>query len=85
MQITRSVFVGAVLAGKRLPGEAVERWELESPHRPRFGRYWWYWWPAIRSNGGRFRQHECTDINFHWLCLCLSLTVFPWQRRRFTK
>jgi hypothetical protein len=80
MQITKNVFIGVVVAGKTT-NEVFEQWELEASTRPRFGRNWWFWLPSLTTNGGRFRSHECTDINFHWLCFAPSLTVFPWAKR----
>lgn len=77
LQLTRNIGVAMTLAGKTT-NETFEQWELDVPTRPRFGRNWWYWFPSIRTNGGRLRSHECTDVNFHWLCLAASITVFPW-------
>jgi len=78
MQITKNIYFGATLAG-RTTNEKFEQWELDAPTRPRFGRNWWFWWPTLRTNGGRLRSHENTDINFHWLCLSMWITVFSWK------
>lgn len=75
LQLTNNIFCGVVVAGKST-NEVFEQWELDSPHRPRFGRNWWFWFPSLESNGGRFRSHETTDINFHWFCFCVYLTVY---------
>jgi len=77
MQISKNIFASFVVAGKST-NEIFEQWELDAHTRPRFGRNWWYWWPSLCSNGGRFRSCENTDINFHWLCFCISFTVFSW-------
>lgn len=77
-EITKNIFFGATLAG-RTTNEKFEQWELDAPTRPRFGRNWWLWWPTLRTNGGRLRSHENTDINFHWLCLSMWITVFSWK------
>lgn len=76
INITQNIFIGFVVAGEST-NEVFEQWELESNHRPRFGRNWWFWFPNIKTNGGRFRSWEATDINLHWLCFCLYLTVYP--------
>jgi hypothetical protein len=78
MQLTNNIFLSFVVAGKS-KNEIFEQWELDAPTRPRFGRNWWYWTPTFRTNGGRFRSHENTDINFHWFCFSLSFTVFSWK------
>lgn len=70
-----NIYVGFVMAGKTT-NEKFEQWELDAPTRPRFGRNWWYWFPSIRTNGGRFRKHETTDVNFHWLCFAAWITVY---------
>jgi hypothetical protein len=78
MQLAKNIFISFVVAGKSA-NEVFEQWELDSPHRPRFGRNWWFWLPSLKTNGGRFRCHENTDINFHWLCCSISFTVFSWR------
>jgi hypothetical protein len=80
MQLAKHIHIGGTMAG-RSTNEHFEQWELESPHRPRFGRNWWFWWPSLRTNGGRFRSHENTDINLHWLCFAAWLTVYAWRCR----
>jgi hypothetical protein len=75
VQITKSVFISFVTAG-RTTNEVFEQWELESKHRPRFGRNWWFWLPSLHCNGGRFRRHENTDITLHWLCFSVAFTVY---------
>lgn len=80
MQLTKNIFLNFVAAGKSA-NEVFEQWELESAQCPRFGRNWWYWLPSLRTNGGRFRSHENTDINFHWFCYSISFTVYSWHRR----
>jgi hypothetical protein len=80
-EIFRNVFLGAAMAG-RSKNEVFEQWELDSLHRPRFGFNWWLWWPSVRTNGGRFRAHENTDLNFHWLCFAVWLTVFSWKKEK---
>lgn len=75
-----NTYLSFVLASKTT-NEVFEQWELESKYRPRFGRCWWFWLPSLKSNGGRFRCYENTDINFHWLCLSISLTVYSWRNR----
>jgi hypothetical protein len=79
MRLLDNVYLSFVLAGKTT-NEVFEQWELDAPTRPRFGRNWWYWLPSLTSNGGRFRSYENTDINFHWLCVSISLTVYSWNR-----
>jgi hypothetical protein len=79
MRLLDNVYLSFVLAGKTT-NEVFEQWELDAPTRPRFGRNWWYWLPSLTSNGGRFRSDEITDINFHWLCVSISLTVYSWNR-----
>ena len=76
--LTNNIYFGATLAG-RTTNEKFEQWELDAPTRPRFGRNWWFWWPTLRTNGGRLRSHQNTDINFHWLCLSMWITVFAWK------
>jgi len=78
IKITKNIYFGAVLAG-RSKDEVFEQWELDAPTRPRFGRNWWFWVPSLRTNGGRFRSYENTDINFHWLCLAMWITVYSWK------
>lgn len=80
IELVKNIYFGAVLAG-RTTNEKFEQWELEASTRPRFGRNWWFWWPTFRTNGGRFRSHENTDINFHWLCLSMWITVFSWKSK----
>ena len=75
---TKNIYFGLVLAGKT-KNEVFEQWELDAPTRPRFGRNWWFWKPTFKTNGGKFRLHETTDINFHWLCLAMWITVFSWS------
>lgn len=77
MRVPSNVYLSFVLAGKTT-NEVFEQWERDSKYRPRFGRNWWFWAPTLHSNGGRFRSYENTDINFHWLCLCISFTVYSW-------
>ncbi len=79
MNITDNIYLSFVVAGKS-EGNVFELEELNSPHRPRFGRNWWFWTPSFRTNGGRFKSHENTDINTHWLCFSLSLTVYSWAK-----
>lgn len=76
MQITKSIFICFVMSGSS-KGNAFEQQELESTHRPRFGRNWWFWVPAITSNSGKFGKDECTNVDIYWLCFSLGLTVFP--------
>lgn len=74
----KNIFLCFGIAGKTT-NEVFEQWELDAPTRPRFGRNWWYWMPSLRSNGGRFKAHQNTDINFHWFCFWISLTVYSWN------
>ena len=78
IKLTEHIYFCFVLAGKTT-NEIFEQWELDAPTRPRFGRNWWFWKPSLRTNGGRFRSYENTDINFHWLCASISLTVYAWK------
>ena len=80
MQLTKNIFISFVIAAKSTD-EIFEQWELYSPYRPRFGRNWWYWLPSLRTNGGRFRSNENTEILFYWLCYSISLCVFSWSRK----
>ena len=80
VQIRDNVFLSFVLAGSS-EGMLFEPYELEAKTRPRFGRNWWYWTPNLTSNGGRFKSHKTTDISFHFLCLCISLTVYSWKEK----
>lgn len=79
MQLSKNIFIGYVVAGKST-NEVFEQYELDATTRPRFGRNWWYWVPSLSTNGGRFKSWENTDINFHWLCISISLTVFSWKK-----
>ena len=79
MRIKDNIFFGVVIAGKTT-NEVFEQWELESKHRPRFGRYWWFWMPSISNNGGGFRKNKTTDISFRWLCVSVYLTVYAWDK-----
>lgn len=76
--LTKNVHICFGTAGKTT-NEVFEQWELDAPTRPRFGRNWWFWKPTFRTNGGRFKSHQNTDINFHWLCFYASFTVFSWK------
>ena len=60
-------------------GCTFEQWELDAPTRPRFGRCWWFWLPKFSTNGGRFKPHQNTDWQIHWLCWVVSLTVYAWK------
>lgn len=64
-------------AGKYKSLAEFDEWELQQNTRPRYGRYWWFWIPNLKSNGGKFDFTDCVDINFHFLCFWLSLTFFP--------
>jgi hypothetical protein len=75
MQITDYTFISLVMAGSS-KGTKFEQWELDAKSRPRFGRNWWLWRPNFKSNGGKFKQWENTDIGLQWLCFSLSLTVY---------
>ena len=79
MQLAKNVYLSFCLAGKS-EGNIFEKWELESNHRPRFGRNWWFWKPSFRTNGGRFKCHENTDLNANWLCFNVSFTVYSWKK-----
>ncbi len=78
MNPIRTTYLSFVVAG-RSTNEKFEQWELDSPHRPRFGRNWWFWLPSFTTNGGRFKSHQNTDISFRWLCFSMSLTTFAWK------
>lgn len=78
IQLAKNIFISFGAAGKTT-NEVFEQWELDAPTRPRFGRNWWFWKPTFRTNGGRFKSHQNTDINFHWLCFYASFTVFSWK------
>jgi hypothetical protein len=78
MPLTKNIHICFGAAGKTT-NEVFEQWELDAPTRPRFGRNWWFWKPTFRTNGGRFKSHQNTDINFHWLCFHASFTVFSWR------
>lgn len=80
MNPIKTTYLSFVVAGKSA-NEKFEQWELDSPHHPRFGRNWWFWLPSFKTNGGRFKPHQNTDINFRWLCFSLSLTTFAWKCR----
>lgn len=71
----RSTYLSLSVAGSSANSK-FEQWELESAHRPRFGRNWWFWLPSLQHNGGRFRDFENTDTTLRWLCFSASLTVF---------
>ena len=75
MKIFNTTYISFVTAAKST-NEVFEQWELDAPTRPRFGRNWWYWKPTFSYNGGKFRRYENTDIQFHWLCFCVSLTTY---------
>lgn len=75
MRLASNTYFSFVVAGKTT-NEVFEQWELDAPTRPRFGRNWWYWFPSLTTNGGMVKSYENTDINFHWLCLSISLTVY---------
>jgi hypothetical protein len=78
MPILKNTYFGFTVAGSS-KGETFTEEELQSKYRPRFGRNWWYWLPTFRSNGGRFRSYENTDINFHWLCFAMWITIYAWK------
>ena len=78
IQISKNIYIGGTIAGKS-KNEKFEESELQSPHRPRFGRNWWFWVPTARTNGGRLKSYENTDINFHWLCFTAWVTIFSWN------
>lgn len=78
IQLCKNVYISFGAAGKTT-NEVFEQWELDSPTRPRFGRNWWFWKPTFRTNGGRFKSYQNTDINFHWLCFYASFTVYAWN------
>ena len=80
VDIKNNTYLSFVVAGKS-EGNVFDQEELESLHRPRFGRNWWFWKPTFRTNGGRFKSWQNTDINSHWLCFSLSLTVYSWAKR----
>jgi hypothetical protein len=69
------IFVGATIAGSS-KDSIFERWELESKHRPRFGRNWWFWVPSITSNGG-WAKYQTLDIGLNWLCFAAWVTIDP--------
>jgi hypothetical protein len=72
------VTVSGVRAGRIAPDDTMGDWE-----RPRFGFYWWFWVPALKSNGGKFSRRECVDINFHIFCFSASVTFWPIGHKRF--
>lgn len=78
IQFRGNIFLSIGMCGSS-KGRIFEQCELESKYRPRFGRNWWYWFPELRSNGGKFRHYENTDINFHWFCFWISFTVYSWK------
>ena len=80
MQIRKNIFLSFVLAGSS-KGSTFEQYEIDAETRPRFGRNWWYWLPSLTNNGGRFKSHENTDINFHWLCFGILFTVYSWKAK----
>lgn len=75
MKITEKLFISFVIAGSSRHS-VFEQWELESAHRPRFGRNWWFWIPALNNNGGGFKRGNCTDLSVNWLCFSLGLIWF---------
>ena len=79
MQLTKSLFIGVVVAGSS-KGNTFEQWELDAKTRPRFGRNWWYWLPSFGWNGGKFKKHENTDISFYWFCFVFNVTLYARQK-----
>ncbi len=79
MQVAKNIFISLVMAGPS-KDSVFEQWELDSESAPRFGRNWWFWKPALKSNGGKFKADENTDVGVMWLCFSLSLTVFSWAK-----
>jgi len=75
VSIINNCYLSCIISGSSI-GSTFEQWELESSHRPRFGRNWWFWCPSISNNGGNFSKGKCTDIGIYWLCFCISLTLF---------
>jgi hypothetical protein len=66
------------IAGRITPTSMLEGWEILSFNHPRFGFYWWFWFPSMHVNGGRLsHDNECVDINFNWLCFWMSVTFWP--------
>jgi hypothetical protein len=75
MRLSKYLYLSFVMAGSS-KGGVFEQWELESEHRPRFGRNWWYWKPSLTNNGGNFKKNRNTDISFYWFCFVFSVTLF---------
>jgi hypothetical protein len=81
MQLGKNIYLGVGMAGRSYDSN-FEQWELDSPHRPRFGRNWWFWLPKLITNSGRFRCYENTDINLNFLCFWVSITVYAWRGKK---
>lgn len=45
------------------------------------GRFWWWFWlPAVHTNGGRWSLGEVVDVSACWLCFSVSVTLWPKRR-----
>ena len=77
LKIIKSTRFSFVAAGSAKGWEFLEE-DLTAYYRPRFGRCWWFWIPEFRSNGGKFKANEVTDMSLLWLCFSASLTVYSW-------
>ena len=74
------IFVSIGMAGKYKSLDEFEEYELKSVEHPRFGRYWWFWKPRFKSNGGKFNRTDIVDLNSNFLCFWFSVTFFPRKR-----
>ena len=43
----------------------------------RFGRYWFCFWPRVRTNGGAVWRSEVLEVTAHWLYFGVALTFWP--------
>lgn len=69
-----------VVAGRVKPSDIID-YDFENP---KFGFYWWFWFPRFYSNRGKFTKNDCVDISLQWLCLSIGLIFWP-QRPMTTK
>ena len=71
----KNLYFSFVIAGSS-KNSNFEQWELESNHRPRFGRNWWFWVPYFNNNGGKFRKGLTTDVSLNFLCFSVGVTWY---------
>ncbi len=76
---------GFVRAGKYAELNESKESLIEQGGNPKFGFYWWYWFPSLNYNGGSFFKKQCVDIGLRWLCYSAWLIFYYVSPKNLTQ